>query len=179
MSKQQSKQTFNSGNTQLSSTRNQGAEQNSQLQGILGGYQQNAAGMLPGIQSGYQGISAPGGGYNAAALDQMNSTYTDLAQGGISPQQMASLTGQAAQTGQSAYQTAGDQLSRQISATGGYGFSGAAESQLARQGSAAASNATNNMLASLVGQQSANKATGASGLNQVQQGITGNQLASL
>lgn len=179
MSKQQSKQTFNASNTEESTVQNQGAQNNNQLQGILGGYQANASNLFPQINSGYNSLSEAGGGYNPADLSTIDTAYTDLSQGGISPSQLAALTGQAQSSAEAGYKTAWQQMQQQIAATGGYGFTGAAENELARGASQAGSTATNNLLASLVAQQSQNKATGASGLNTLNQGMTANQLQAL
>lgn len=179
MSKQQSKQVFNAGNTALSGFQSEGATNNNQLQGVLGNYQSNSNSLYSPITSGYSSLSASGGGYNPTDVSTIEGTYNDLSSGGISPQQLQAMTGQAQQTAASAYKTGEQQLENNIASTGGYGFSGAAEANLARQGSQAASSATNNLLSSLVAQQSQNKIAGASGLNTLNQGMTANQLAAL
>jgi len=179
VSKNQNKQVFNATNDTLSGVRNQGAANNTQLQNSYSGFSNNANAIFPGVLAGYQGFAGEGGGYDPATLALINSTYGDLAAGGISPEQISAMTGQASDASRSAYKVAGDKMQRQIAATGGYGFSGAASSQLARQGSDAASRAARDVNASIVGMQSQNKAIGAAGLNTVQQGVTGNRLQGL
>ena len=130
MSKQQSKQTFNAGNTEESTVQGQGAANNTQLQGVLGGYQSNASNILPGLQSGYSGLATPGGGYNPSDVSSIDTAYTDLSTGGISPTQLAAMTGQAQSSARSGYDNALQVQKNQIAATGGNGFTGEANANL-------------------------------------------------
>lgn len=179
MSKQQSKQVFNTGNTQVSQTRDQGKSQDQQLQGEMAGYNKNADALFPGVASGYSTIAGTGG-YSPEALNTLNSGYQDFINtGGIAPSDEAAMINKAGQVGRSAYRTGSDQLSRQIAATGGYGFTAANVNQLARGESEAASNATNNAEAALVGMKQSGKLSGLSGVGQTQQNLVGNQLNAL
>lgn len=151
---------------------------NTQLQGVLGTAQSNAASLLPGVVSGYSDIQS-GGGYDPSILGNINSTYGDLAStGGISPGQETAIKNEASQAARSTYQTASDQAQRQMAATGGYGVSGSITGSLARQGSEAASTAANAATAQLAPIEQQGKIAGAAGLSNTQQNLASNKLAA-
>lgn len=179
MSKQQSKQVFNSGNTTLSQTRDQGKANQDQLEGALSGYQANAGSLFPGVSGGYSDI-ASSGGYDSNVLAALNTGYGDMAlTGGFSPEQVSSMQNKAGRVAESSYRTGKDELQRNIAATGGYGFGDAAINKLARQGSEAASRSSNDVTAQIAGLQSQNKLAGLGGLGATQQGMVNNKLSAL
>lgn len=179
MSKNQQKQVFNASNQGLAYAQNQGAANNQQLQGAYSGYQSNANALFPGISSGYSDISNSGG-YDPSKLADINQGYESFSQtGGLAPSDISAITNQASNAARSTYQTAQSDLQRQIAATGGFGFTGAAMGNLARQGSIAASNAANSAQAQLVPMIQSGKLAGLGGLAGVQQNLTGNKLNAL
>lgn len=152
----------------------------SQLNSTLGTAQSNAAGLLPGITSGYADISTTGG-YDPAQLNTINNTFGDLATtGGISGADQVSMQNRAAEAAKSAYSTGADAASRSAAATGGYGATGGAiQADLARKGSQAAATAVEDTNASITGMRQAGQVAGATGLNTTQQNQVGNKLAGL
>jgi hypothetical protein len=176
MSKAQQTSTYTAAqNQQAANTTNEDSA-NQQLQGVLGTAQGTAAGILPGITSGYSDIAGSGGGVNSTA----DSTYQNLATtGGISPSSIQAMKDEASQAAQGSYQTAQAQAQRTAAATGGYGDTSAIQANLARTGSQAASTAATNELASITGLQQQGMEAGASGLATEQQNVTSNKLAAL
>lgn len=179
MSKNQQKQASNAANTTLSDIRNQGSANNQQLQGVASGYQNNAKDLYPGVAGGYSDI-AKTGGYDPDTLATLKSGYSNMINtGGISADDETALRGRANATATSTYKTGEDQLKRNIAATGGFGFGDAAISSLARQGSEAATGASNDINARIVGMRNQNQFAGLEGLNSTQKDVTGGRLAGL
>jgi len=179
MSKNQQKQVTNAANTQLSSTRDQGASNNQQLQSVFGDYQSNAKNLFPGLAGGFNDIASTGG-FNPAQLDKIQSGYTNLAlTGGYTPEDMAYMRNAAADSARSAYSTGRDELQRNIAATGGYGFGTAAINSLARKGSEAATDATGKVNADIARNKIQNQYQGLQGLQGLEQAQVGNRLSGL
>src|SRR5271157_573287 len=184
-------------NQQIQQNQQNEATANQTLTGVLNTAQGTAASVLPGITSGYSNIAASGGGLdpNAQAAYQTLSSGSTvapdlLATGGISPEQAQAMKAEASGSARSTYQTAAADASRMAAATGGYGDTSALQSQLARQGSEAASKAAVSSDASVAGLEQSGRlaatglqtsamGTGASGLAAGQQNVTANQLAAL
>jgi hypothetical protein len=133
----------NSTNQALNSTTTTGAAQNSQLQGILGGYQSNA---LQG--AGDSALS----GYNNLAMT-----------GGYSPEQVSALKSEGSDAARSSYATASDAYSRALAASGGYGPSAAGFDNLSRGASNAASKAAVSTDAAIAQSQVQNQLAGLAG----------------
>lgn len=133
---------------------------NTQLQSILGQEQGVASSLLPGVTAGFSDIMS-GGGLDPTA----KATYADFAQtGGISPASETAMRNRAGEAATSAYSTAGDKARRMMSATGGYGSGAGLLSSMARQGSQAAAQATEDTSATLAGMKQQGMLAGAGGL---------------
>lgn len=152
---------------------------NTQMQGIIGTAQQNAASLFPGITQSYSDISGSGG-YDPSVLGTINDTYSNMATtGGISAADTTSMQNRAAEAAKASYSVGQDAAARSAAATGGYGATGGAiQADLARKGSQAAATAVEDTNASITGMKQQGMAAGAAGLSQVQQNMTGNKLAA-
>lgn len=180
MSKNQNKQVTNRTNTAISDNTKQGGENDQLLKGATGAYQNNASGLFPGLSAGFGDIASTTGGYDPSILSGLNSKYQDFANyGGISPSDTAALQNQASQTARSSYQTGEDQLKRNISATGGYGFGASAINSLAAKGADASGTAINDINARIAGQKSSNQLAGLQGQAGLQQSQVNNRLSGL
>lgn len=133
----------NSTNQQLNTIATGGNQFNDQLQGILGSTQTS-------------GLSGAG--------EAANTGFSNLAAtGGYNPSQISALKDEGSEAARSSYQTGSDAYSRALAASGGYGASGDATANLARQGSQAASTAAVSTDANIAQNQIQNQLAGLSG----------------
>lgn len=182
MSKSDQKAAKQQAQSQITQNNANTAAVNETLQDVLGTAKSTASSVLPTITSGYSDIAA-GKGYDPSILGAAKDTFTGLATtGGISAADATAMRNRAGEAATSAYSTGSDAARRAITSTGGYGTSGAILGNLARKGSQAAAQATEDTNASIAGLRQGGMIAGGQGLVSTAAGAdaaTRTQLAGL